>query len=148
MKTKTYKFKENKISLISSNIGVSIFITSFLLIPIILVLSLFTSINAVFGIGCFLISLPITLICLIISNVFNKKDNFTKDFIQEIKYDLSKARNQKELWEVYDKLWAEAVDESNMIRLSYPLTIKELFKEINYKIDILDKQKCIELQNL
>jgi hypothetical protein len=148
MKTKTYKFKENKISLISSNIGVSIFITSFLLIPIILVLSLFTSINAVFGIGCFLISLPITLICLIISNVFNKKDNFTKDFIQEIKYDLSKAKNQKELWEVYDKLWAEAVDESNMIRLSYPLTIKELFKEINYKIDILDKQKCIELQNL
>lgn len=140
METKTYKFKENKISLISSNIGVSIFITSFLLIPIILVLSLFTSINAVFGIGCFLISLPITLICLIISNVFNKKDNFTKDFIQEIKYDLSKARNQKELWEVYDKLWAEAVDESNMIRLSYPLTIKELFKEINYKIDILDKQ--------
>ena len=140
METKTYKFKENKISLISSNIGVSIFITSFLLIPIILVLSLFTSINSVFGIGCFLISLPITLICLIISNVFNKKDNFTKDFIQEIKYDLSKARNQKELWEVYDKLWAEAVDENNMIRLSYPLTIKELFKEINYKIDILNKQ--------
>jgi hypothetical protein len=140
METKTYKFKENKISLISSNIGVSIFITSFLLIPIILVLSLFTSINSVFGIGCFLTSLPITLICLIISNVFNKKDNFTKDFIQEIKYDLSKARNQKELWEVYDKLWAEAVDENNMIRLSYPLTIKELFKEINYKIDILNKQ--------
>jgi hypothetical protein len=137
---KTYKFKENKVSLISGNIGASIFITGFLTSFIIMLLSLFTPIDAVYGIVSLLLSFPIASLFVLISNAYSKKDRFTKDFIEEIENNLSNAKNQKELWEIYDKLWAEAIDENNIIRLSYPLSIKDLFKEINYKIDILNKQ--------
>ena len=52
-----------------------------------------------------------------------------------------KAKPQEDLIKIFNKLNEEAVDENKMIRLSYPLEIKELFKEINYKFDILEKCK-------
>jgi hypothetical protein len=139
---KNYKFKENKISIISENIGLIIFISGFVLMPVIIIISLFISkIDSLYGLIYFLISLLVTPPFVIISNIFSKRDQFTKEFIKEIKLDLSKAKTKSDLINVLEKLEDEAIDEDDMVRLSYASDIKELFREIYHKIDILEKQK-------
>jgi len=136
-----YRFKENKIARISGNIGFGIFLTGIVSCLVIFISSIFiTKLDGIIGLGCFLISLPLAMVPLVISYLFSKRDDFTNAFIKEIKSELLEARTIQDLYKVNDKLLLEAVDESNMIRLSYPLDIKKLIDEIKYKIQILEKQ--------
>ena len=139
---KEYRFKENRISEITGVIGAGVFLLGGLSMIIIFIISLFpNNVDAIYGLVCFLISLPIAALFLGISASFSQCNKFTKVFIEEIKEELAKATTLESLYIVSDKLWDEAVNENKMIRLSYPLTIKKLMDEIHYKIDILKKQQ-------
>ena len=136
-----YRFKENKIARISGNIGFGIFLTGIVSCLVIFISSIFiTKLDGIIGIVCFLMSLPLAIVPMVLSYMFSKRDEFTSSFIKEIKSELSEAKTIKDLYKISDKLWLEAVDENKMIRLSYPLEIKKLIDEINFKIDILKKQ--------
>jgi hypothetical protein len=105
--------------------------------------SIFTRIQPEYGIGIFLLSILISTLLFTIGKFFSNIDKFTENFITEIETELSKAKTTEDLYKVYDKICSEAIDEKNMIRLSNPYRIRELLKllkEINYKIDILNKQ--------
>jgi len=138
---KQYRFKENRISEISSNIGLSIFLLGSISMVVIPIISLFlNNVDSVYGLVSFLLSLPIAIPFVLVSFIFSKSDKFTSEFIKEIEQDLLEASTLESLYVVRNKLWYEAVDESGMIRLSSPGTIKKLMEEIEYKIDILKKQ--------
>jgi hypothetical protein len=136
---KEFRFKENKVVTITQNIGITIFILGFLSLIIIPILSIFiTNLDLGIGLLCFLISMILAMPFIIIGTIFSKQNKFTKDFIDEIKLDLSKAVTTDDLYKVRKKLFNEAV-EDGLIRLSYPLEIKNLMNEIHWKINILNK---------
>ena len=138
-----FRFKENRVSEVFGIISIILLLGS-LVLPVIIVpiINIFTDISFVWMVIPFFISLLPTLVLVLISNGFSGKDEFTKEFLEEIKLDLNAADNLDKLWGVRYKLWNEAVGESverGTIRLSYPLEIKGLLKSIDAKIEILTK---------
>jgi hypothetical protein len=136
-----YRFKQNRVAQISQNISIGILLTGIIGGLLISFLSLFIKdLNAIYGLGVFIISIPLQIPLIILHSLFTQRPKFTINFIEEIKKDLGRATTIEELKEIQDKLYSESVDQSGMIRLSFPGSIKELMREIRYKIEILEKQ--------
>jgi hypothetical protein len=136
-----YRFKQNKVAQITQNISIGILLTGIVGGLLISTLSLFIKdLDAIYGLAVFIISIPLQIPTIILHSLFTQRPKFTINFIEEIKEDLNSATTVEELKQVQDKLYSESVDESGMIRLSFPGSIKELMREIRYKIEILEKQ--------
>jgi len=133
-----YRVVENKTACIISDIGFTIFLSSFIIMWICLILSI--SINrdlVLYGLVIFLLSLPLSGVFIGISTIFSTRDRDTKLFLNEIRQELKQAKTIDSLNIIQEKLEKEAIDKNNMIRISFPLSVKEILKEIEYKLEIL-----------
>ena len=137
-----YKVVENKTANIIGNIGLIIFLSAFLVAGLSVVIGILYSREVVaFGVGYFLLSLPITLVFIMVASSFSTRDKDTRVFLNEIRKELKLAKSIPDLTIVRDKLIKESIDKNNMVRISFPLSVKELIKEIDYKIEILEANK-------
>ena len=134
-----YKVVENKTATIIGNIGLAIFLFSVMVSIISLLLSLIINKDiAIYGLSVFVLSIPVSALFLMISNCFSTRDKDTRVFLNQIRKELKLAKSIPDLTIVRDKLVKEAVDKNGMIRISFPLSVKELIKEIDYKVEILE----------
>ena len=137
-----YKVVENKTANIIGNIGLIIFLSAFLVAGLSVVVGILYNREVVaFGVGYFLLSLPITLVFIMVASSFSTRDKDTRVFLNEIRKELKLAKSIPDLTIVRDKLIKESIDKNNMVRISFPLSVKELIKEIDYKIEILEANK-------
>ena len=137
-----YKVVENKTANIIGNIGLIIFLSAFLVAGVSVVVGILYNREVVaFGVGYFLLSLPITLVFIMVASSFSTRDEDTRIFLNEIRKELKLAKSIPDLTIVRDKLIKESIDKNNMIRISFPSSVKELIKEIDYKIEILEINK-------
>jgi len=137
-----YRIVENKTASIIGNIGLFIFLSAFLVMGVgVLIGIFFTREYVIYSIGYFLLCLPVILVFLLIAKYFSTIDRDTKKFLYEVRSDLKTVKSISDLEKVKVKLWNEAVDKNNMIRTSFPLSVKELIREIDYKIEILSSIK-------
>lgn len=142
---KTYIWKEKPIVNILSYVGMCIFINALIVYPFvfgpILQYGIGIDNNTVLGIGfCnFFASLIIGVILLSIGNKISDSKKFASKFIEEIKAELEIAKTLDEHLKINKKLWDEAVDKNNHIRLAHEIEIKKLIQEVYIKINILKK---------
>jgi len=142
MEKYNYKIVENKVASIIQNIGLTIFLSSIVILGICLIFSLFINKDfSIYGLTIFFLSLPICAIVLIFASFFSTKEKHTKIFLNEIRDKVKNCKTIQDLYQVYDELYIEAIDKNNMIRISFPLSVKKIFQEINYKIEILKSIK-------
>ena len=140
MEKHKYRIVENKTANIMGNIGLSIFMGSLVIFGILLIISIFISRDlSLCGLAIFFLSLPISGIFIGIASIFSTKEKDTKLFLNEIRQELKQAKSIENLQSVDLKFREEAIDKHGMIRISFPLSVKEIFKEIKYKMDILQK---------
>ena len=140
-----FRFKENKVSEVLGHIGgvilLSVFILPIIVVPI---TNIFIDLDYIWLIAPLFIALPICCVFFITSSMLSDRDKFTREFLKEIRLDVSDADTEDKLWEVRYKLWNEAVGEDvqrGPIRLSFPLEIKEILKSIDSKIELIQKIK-------
>jgi len=134
----SYRVVENKTANIIGNIGLSIFLSAFLIGGLGLVSYLFFKEKyLIYPIAYFFLSLPVVLVFIGIASFFSTKDKDTSLFLNEIRQSLKNCKSINDLIIVRKYLIHEAFDENNMIRISYPTSVKSLIKEIDCKIEIL-----------
>ena len=122
------KFKERRIVKIMDNISITIGLMFFL--------------SLLIGMFChpFLVGfllLPISIIPILISKSLSKKDEYTREFMSYIKDKAKKAKSLDELNEILNEFESIAI-ENNMIRLSFPLDLKIIHRDIVSKMEILE----------
>jgi hypothetical protein len=126
------KFKEKIIVKILNDITISIF----LLCIIILILGIFINNISIYA---FLI-IPFCLPFAIISEFSSKRRKYTKEFILYIRRKIDSSSTLEEFYEI-EKEFKELAIKNGSYNLCIVNVIKELHKEINNKIDILEKIK-------
>lgn len=139
---RTYKINENKTANVIGNVGIFLFLGTILIGIIIPILSIFfDSIDPVLGLGVFIGSLPIICIILLISRGFSTIDKDTKLYLFQINRRIGEAKTLEDYWNINNEFVREVIDENKMIRVSYPNQIRDILKELKYKIEILEKMK-------
>ena len=137
--SKQYEWTERKVSAITCNIGVGIFLVCLGIMLVILILSAFTAINFLWGVGIFFASMPVSLIFLAISGITSTKGKYTTGFIDKMEKLLKECRSKEELIAVRKYFYSQAVGENKLCRLAYPSSIKTLYDKIAAQIEILEK---------
>ena len=134
-----YKINENKKSEKLKLIGVSSIILCILNIIVSIILHHFDIdiFSVTFKITILLISLA--MITLTVSETTSTLDKDTKFFLNEIRKKINEAKTYDEHLVIKHELINECIDDRGLIRLSYPLSIKNLIYEINGKLDLLKK---------
>ena len=134
-----YKINENKKSEKLKLIGVSSIILCILNIIVSIILHHFDIdiFSVTFTITILLISLA--MITLTVSETTSTLDKDTKFFLNEIRKKINEAKTYDEHLVIKHELINECIDDRGLIRLSYPLSIKNLIYEINGKLDLLKK---------
>lgn len=139
------KFKEKKIVKICQliTVGLGILFMICLITPIVtFLLSIIWHNLADVGTYIFafgMLSIPLNIPFLLISSTLSDKKYYTSQFLQYMREQLESATTLKELLELHQEFMYLATD-GGMYCLSYPISLREIHKEIESKIDILEKQ--------
>ena len=85
----------------------------------------------------FIFGMPLTLILFLIGASYAGRPKYTKRFIQYIRNKTDKAETISELMDIKAEFTRLAINDNGFFKLSYPTTLKEVYKEIEYKIKII-----------
>ena len=85
----------------------------------------------------FIFGMPLTLILFLIGATYADRPKYTKRFIQYIRNKTDKAETISELMDIKAEFIRLAVNDNGLFKLSYPTTLKEVYKEIEYKVKII-----------
>jgi hypothetical protein len=138
---KNYKIKKKKIVETLDLIGlISILIASILSI-VFFVMSLFLDIS--YDNLMFFILFSIIFVSLIfsISSYICDMKSETKKYLREISLRVKESFDIEDLNDIRNEFCNEAIDEYGIIRLEFPIEIKKMIKEIDGKIEIIEKFK-------
>lgn len=138
---KNYIINENKYAKIFGNIGLGIFVLAFVSSIILTIISIFKIVDPVVGLGVLLLSLPITLVPMLISLGLSTRDKQTSKYLNQIRDRISDNFDVDDLKVIRAEFIDEAVDEHKMIRIGYPQSVKNIITELNHKIEVLEKVK-------
>lgn len=83
--------------------------------------------------------LPATIPFLLFAHVVSKKDEYTRNFLELMRKCLSEATTLEQLKDIEADFHYLAVKDG-FYCLSFPGTLRKIHNEINYKIEILEKQ--------
>lgn len=86
-----------------------------------------------------LLMIPLSIPFILISSALSDKKYYTSQFLEYMREQLESATTLKELLELHQEFMYLATD-GGMYCLSYPISLREIHKEIESKIDILEKQ--------
>jgi len=84
--------------------------------------------------------IPVSGLVTLISSFLSTRNKYTKQFIDKVQQQMDDAKSVDDLVKIREYIIAQAVDENNMIRLSYPGDIKRFIFTIDSQIAILNKQ--------
>jgi hypothetical protein len=139
MKNKNYEWTENKLSNVSSTIGVWIFILAFSSSIISLIFAEIFDFDPLISMavlfGGWVLSIPFLLVSMITST----KNKYTRKFIDEIEIKIVESSTLPELLELHAYFCNQAIEGSSY-RLSFPATLRTLHTILIAKIEILKKQ--------
>ncbi len=134
-----YEWVENKVSYTTLVIGCVIFIIGFLSMIVVVLVSLFTKIDAMVGMVILLLSMPTALPFFIISSSTSTGEKYTTEFIIKCNKMLDDVKSKEDLIALQKYVYSQAVSDDNLIRLDSPESVQKLIVKINSQIEILNK---------
>ena len=83
--------------------------------------------------------IPTAIPFLIYATIVSKKDEYTRNFLELMRKCLSEATTLEQLKDIKTDFFQYAIKDGTYC-LSFPGSLKKIHNEINYKIEILEKQ--------
>lgn len=123
------EFIENKICTIITTVVAISFLMS--------MSSLFVAIWVEKALLVFVFGMPLSLILFLIGVSYSGRPKYTKRFIQYIRNKTDRAETISELTDIKAEFTRLAINDNGFFKLSYSDTLKEVYREIEYKIKII-----------
>jgi hypothetical protein len=130
-----YRIEEDNNIVIAQSISIALFFTGVIVAIILTFLR-----EDYWGIGIFFFTLPIVVIINLICDSVSTLKKRTRIYLDEIRDKIDSCKSIEEYIDLYQKFYGE-VTENNIIRLPYPVSIKQILNELKTIIETLEKHK-------
>lgn len=101
------------------------------------IISLFVAIWVIKLLLVFVFGMPLTFILFLIGVFYSERPKYTKRLIQYIRNKTEKAETISELLDIKSEFTRLAINDNGFIKLSNAEVLKEVYKEIEYKIRVI-----------